>query len=158
MSSDGKVEDSYSERVYWSPDLTRIVGVRTRAGEDYKIHMVESSPKDSGATEASHAGDRKPGDRVPVAKPQLFDVIAQRQIPVSDDSFANPERERCSMGLRIVAVHVPFQPAWTSGASHRRPREERRGETHRGGNQRDLHRLQRQLFTEYLDDGRNSSG
>jgi len=90
LSSDGKEGDTYGERVYWSPDSKRIVGVRTRAGEEHKIHMVESSPKDQVQPKLHSLDYRKPGDRVPVAKPQLFDVIAQRQIPVSDELFANP--------------------------------------------------------------------
>ncbi len=90
LSSDGKADDAYGERVYWSPDSKRIVGVRTRAGEEHKIHLVESSPKDQVQPKLHTLEYRKPGDRVPVAKPQLFDVIAQRQIPVSDELFANP--------------------------------------------------------------------
>ncbi|MBK8001379.1 MAG: prolyl oligopeptidase family serine peptidase [Verrucomicrobia bacterium] len=90
LSSDGKEGDAYGERVYWSPDSRRIVGVRTRAGEEHKIYMVESSPKDQLQPKLHSLDYRKPGDRVPVAKPQLFDVIAQRQIPVSDELFANP--------------------------------------------------------------------
>ncbi len=90
LSSDGKEGDAYGERVYWSPDSRRIVGVRTRAGEEHKIYMVESSPKDQLQPKLHTLEYRKPGDRVPVAKPQLFDVIAQRQISVSDELFANP--------------------------------------------------------------------
>ena len=90
LSSDGKEGDAYGERVYWSPDSTRIVGVRTRAGEEHKVHIVESSPKDQLQPKLHTLDYRKPGDRVPVAKPQLFDVIAQRQIAVSDELFPNP--------------------------------------------------------------------
>jgi len=90
LSSEGKADDAYGERVYWSPDSKRLVGVRTRAGEEHKVHLVESSPKDQVQPKLHTLDYRKPGDRVPVAKPQLFDVIAQRQIPVSDELFANP--------------------------------------------------------------------
>src|SRR5262245_12347115 len=90
LSSDGSADDAYGDRVYWSPDSKRLVGVRTKAGEEHKIYMVESSPKDQVQPKLHTLDYRKPGDRVPMAKPQLFDVIAQRQIPVSDELFANP--------------------------------------------------------------------
>ena len=90
LSSDGTEEDSYGERVYWSPDSKRLVAIRTRAGEEHKVYLVESSPKDQVQPKLHTVDYRKPGDRVPVAKPQLFDVIAQRQIPVNDELFQNP--------------------------------------------------------------------
>jgi dipeptidyl aminopeptidase/acylaminoacyl peptidase len=90
LSSDGSADDAYGDRVYWSPDSKRVVGIRTKAGEEHKIYMVESSPKDQVQPKLHTLDYRKPGDRVPMAKPQLFDVIAQRQIPVSDELFANP--------------------------------------------------------------------
>ena len=90
LSSDGRADDAYGERVYWSPDSKRLVAVRTKKGEEHKVSMVESSPKDQVQPKLHTIDYRKPGDRVPVAKPQLFDVIAQRQIPVGDELFPNP--------------------------------------------------------------------
>ena len=90
LSSDGRADDAYGERVYWSPDSKRLVAVRTKKGEEHKVSMVESSPKDQVQPKFHTIDYRKPGDRVPVAKPQLFDVIAQRQIPVGDELFPNP--------------------------------------------------------------------
>jgi dipeptidyl aminopeptidase/acylaminoacyl peptidase len=90
LSSDGKAGETYGDRVYWSPDSKRLVGIRTKDGEEHKIYMVESSPKDQVQPKLHTLDYRKPGDRVPMAKPQLFDVISQRQIPVSDELFANP--------------------------------------------------------------------
>lgn len=90
LSSDGSEADAYGERVYWSPDSRRLVGIRTKAGEEHKIHMVESSPTNQLQPRLHSLDYRKPGDRVPMAKPQLFDVIAQRQIPVNDELFSNP--------------------------------------------------------------------
>ena len=90
LSSDGTKDDAYGDRVYWSPDSKRLVGIRTTSGEDHKVYLVESSPKNQVQPKLHTLDYRKPGDRVPVAKPQLFDVIAQRQIPVSDGLFPNP--------------------------------------------------------------------
>ena len=75
-------EDAYGERVYWSPDSTADRRC-AHAGRERstRSHMVESSPKDQLQPKLHSLEYRKPGDRVPVAKPQLFDVIAQRQIP-----------------------------------------------------------------------------
>jgi dipeptidyl aminopeptidase/acylaminoacyl peptidase len=90
LSSDGTKDDAYGDRVYWSPDSKRLVGIRTTSGEDHKVYLVESSPRDQVQPKLHTVDYRKPGDRVPAAKPQLFDIIAQRQIPVSDELFPRP--------------------------------------------------------------------
>jgi dipeptidyl aminopeptidase/acylaminoacyl peptidase len=90
LSSDGSAGDAYGERIYWSLDSKRLVAIRAQAGDERKIHLVESSPKDQLQPRLHTLEYRKPGDRVPVARPRLFDVDAQRQIPVSDELFPNP--------------------------------------------------------------------
>lgn len=90
LSSDGNAEDSYDPRFYWSPDSKKLVAIRTKPGEDHKVYLIQSSPRDQLQPKLQSYDYRKPGDRIPISKPQLFDVIAQRHIPVSDDLFPNP--------------------------------------------------------------------
>ncbi len=90
LSDDGTAEDSYGDRLYWSPDSRRLVAVRTRKGEERKVYYVESAPKDRLQPKLHEFTYRKPGDRIPLHKPRLFDVPARKQIPVSDELFPNP--------------------------------------------------------------------
>ncbi|VTU02290.1 peptidase s9 : Dipeptidyl aminopeptidase/acylaminoacyl peptidase OS=Singulisphaera acidiphila (strain ATCC BAA-1392 / DSM 18658 / VKM B-2454 / MOB10) GN=Sinac_6999 PE=4 SV=1: DPPIV_N: Peptidase_S9 [Gemmataceae bacterium] len=89
LSTDGKPDDSYG-RVFWAPDSKRLVAIRTRAGGDRKVTLVESSPKDQLQPKTSTYSYLKPGDPVPQPKPHLFDVAAGKEIAVSDELFANP--------------------------------------------------------------------
>ena len=90
LSSDGTEENAYSERVYWSPDSRKLVALRIQKGEDRKIHLIESSPEDQLQPKLHTLSYAKPGDRIDIRKPKLFDVAHNRQIPVSDELFPNP--------------------------------------------------------------------
>ncbi len=90
LSRDGNEEDAYSGRIYWSPDSKKLVAIRTQKGEEHKVYLIESSPKDQVQPKLQSIDYPKPGDRIPMAKPQLFDVVAQQHVPVSDELFPNP--------------------------------------------------------------------
>ena len=90
LSDDGTADDSYGRRLYWSPDSTKLVAIRTKAGEERKVYYVESSPADQLQPKLHSYDYRKPGDQIPLDSPRLFDVAARRQIPVSDELFPNP--------------------------------------------------------------------
>jgi dipeptidyl aminopeptidase/acylaminoacyl peptidase len=89
LSRNGKPDDAYG-RVYWSPDSKRLIAVRTKAGGDRKVTLVESSPKDQLQPKTSTYNYLKPGDPIPLPKPHLFDVEGNEEIPVSDELFPNP--------------------------------------------------------------------
>ena len=90
LSTDGTAEDEYSGRIWWSPDSKRIAVLRTKKGDDRKVYYVESSPKDQLQPKLHSYNYLKPGDRIAIAKPQLFDVPGRKQIPVSDELLPNP--------------------------------------------------------------------
>jgi dipeptidyl aminopeptidase/acylaminoacyl peptidase len=90
LSRDGKAGDAYSARVFWSPDSTKLVALRTRAGDEHKVYLIESSPRDQLQPKLYSLDYLKPGDRVPVRKPHLFDVAARKEVPVGDELFSNP--------------------------------------------------------------------
>src|SRR5262245_27439345 len=72
-SKDGEAGDAYG-RVFWSPDSNRLVAIKTKAGGDRKVTLVESSPRDQLQPKVSTYDYLKPGDTIPLAKPHLFDV------------------------------------------------------------------------------------
>ena len=90
LSKDGTEEDKYEERFYFSPDSRKLVAMRLQPGEEHNIHFVESSPKDELQPVLHTISYRKPGDRVDVRKPQLFDLETKQHIEISDELFSNP--------------------------------------------------------------------
>jgi dipeptidyl aminopeptidase/acylaminoacyl peptidase len=90
LSSEGTVEDAYSERLYWSPDSEKLVALRIQKGDDRKIYLIESSPKDQLQPKLHTLSYAKPGDRIAIPKPQLFNVVREGQIPIADQLFPNP--------------------------------------------------------------------
>ena len=100
MSSDGRAGDAYTQQFAWSPDSSKFVAVRAEPGQERKVTLVESSPKDQLQPRVSTYDYFKPGDKLPHPRPQLFDVAAKRHITVSDALFPNPFTERDSMSVR----------------------------------------------------------
>jgi len=90
LSRDGTAEDGYGEEVHWSPNSRKLAAVRTKKGEEHKVYVIESSPKDRVEPRLQSYDYQKPGDRIAQNKPQLFDVGARKQLPVSDELFLNP--------------------------------------------------------------------
>jgi dipeptidyl aminopeptidase/acylaminoacyl peptidase len=90
LSTDGAAEDAYGGQVWWSPDSQKLAVLRTSKGDDRKVYYVESSPKDQLQPKLHSYDYLKPGDRIPLARPRLFDVAGRRPIAVSDEMFPNP--------------------------------------------------------------------
>lgn len=90
LTTDGSAEDGYDGRIYWSPDSKKVVVMRTLAGEEHKVYLVESAPDDQLQPKLHELDYLKPGDRIPIQKPHLFDVESRREIPIDDAFFPNP--------------------------------------------------------------------
>ncbi len=90
LSKDGNAEDGYREGVFWSPDGKKLVALRTKKGQEHKIHLIESSPGDQLQPKLHTLDYLKPGDRIDTTKPHLFDVAERKEIAVADTLFANP--------------------------------------------------------------------
>jgi dipeptidyl aminopeptidase/acylaminoacyl peptidase len=90
LSNDGTADDAYGNRFYWSPDSKRLVAVRTKKGQEHKVYLIESSPRDQVQPKLDSYDYLKPGDKIPQDKPHLFDVIERKPIKVSDELFQNP--------------------------------------------------------------------
>ena len=92
LSTDGSADDSYGNRFFWSPGSGKLVALRTKTGDDRKVYIIESSPKDQLQPKLHSYDYLKPGDRIPITKPHLFDVVKRTEIAVSDELFLNPWR------------------------------------------------------------------
>ncbi len=94
LTTDGTKDNFYTTSCFWSPDSTRVIVMREQPGFDREIHMVESSPRDQLQPKLITLKYVKPGDKIRVRKPTLFNVASKKQIPVSDSLFENPWRLR----------------------------------------------------------------
>jgi dipeptidyl aminopeptidase/acylaminoacyl peptidase len=90
LTDDGYGPDSYESGVYWAPDSKHLVALKTKKGDERKVYLIESSPKDQVQPKLSSYDYLKPGDQVPVTKPHLFEVGSRKEVPVSDELFKNP--------------------------------------------------------------------
>lgn len=90
LSRDGTADDGYIDRFHWSPDSKKLVVVRRRPAQEHLVYFVESSPRDQVQPKLHSHNYLKPGDRVDVDKPRLFDLVSRREIPVDDKLFADP--------------------------------------------------------------------
>jgi dipeptidyl aminopeptidase/acylaminoacyl peptidase len=90
LTSDGTRDNYYESGVFWSPDSSRLVALRTTPAQQHTIHFVESSPRDQLQPKLHSFDYLKPGDRIAQSKPCLLEVAARKQIPVTDELFANP--------------------------------------------------------------------
>jgi dipeptidyl aminopeptidase/acylaminoacyl peptidase len=90
LSREGTAEDRYKGEFVWSPDSRRVVAMRELKGQEHKVWLIESSPKDQLQPKLLSYDYLKPGDRIPQEKPHLFDVEKRAEIPISDALFANP--------------------------------------------------------------------
>jgi len=90
LSTEGNADGAYSGKIFWAPDSRKVVALRTKQGDDHKVYLVESSPEDQIQPKLHSFDYLKPGDQIPIPKPQLFDVVARKKVPISDELFPNP--------------------------------------------------------------------
>jgi dipeptidyl-peptidase-4 len=90
LTEDGTEEDAYSDRFYWSPDSAKLVVLRRLKGDDRKVYIIESSPKDQLQPKLDNYSYLKPGDKIPIDKPHLFHITDKQHIEIPDELFPNP--------------------------------------------------------------------
>ncbi len=64
--------------------------MRTRTAEKHPVYMVESSPRDQLQPKLHEHNYLKPGDRVEIKKPALFEAATGKRIELDDALYANP--------------------------------------------------------------------
>lgn len=90
LSTEGTEADGYESGVFWSPDSMKLVALRTKKGDDRKVYLIESSPRNQIQPKLQSYNYLKPGDQIPITKPHLFDVATHKEIKVSDELFPTP--------------------------------------------------------------------
>ncbi|KAF4338547.1 prolyl tripeptidyl peptidase [Fusarium beomiforme] len=91
LSENGTTENPYDKRhAYIAPDEQFAVAWQFTPAQDHKISLVESSPEDQIEPKLHTRTYLKPGDRVRIDRPRLFDLKAHREVTTNDFLFKNP--------------------------------------------------------------------
>lgn len=90
LTEDGTKEKYLNDRFYWSPDSRYLIAMQVTPGDDRHIYMVESSPKDQLQPKLHDYSYAKPGDKLDIDRPRLFDLEKGEEIPVDNSLFENP--------------------------------------------------------------------
>ncbi|HLJ56601.1 MAG TPA: prolyl oligopeptidase family serine peptidase [Chthonomonadaceae bacterium] len=90
FSKDGAPGDAYQGPPIWSPDGTKFVVFKVAPAQDHKVYLVESSPRDQEQPKLHTLQYLKPGDRVEVRMPHLFDAAGKHEIAIKNDLFPSP--------------------------------------------------------------------
>ncbi len=88
-TDEGAENNFYGGRVHWSPDAKHFVVMRTVPGTRRKVHLIESSPKDSHHGNLITMDYAKPGDRLDAETPVLFSADGGKRIVVKNTLFPN---------------------------------------------------------------------
>jgi hypothetical protein len=90
LSYEGAETDGYEPHVFWSPDFKKLIALRTAKGDHHVVNLIESSPRNQLQPRLLPYDYLKPGDRISISRPHLFDVVARKEIPIDGDLFPNP--------------------------------------------------------------------
>lgn len=90
LTTDGSPDDSYAGHWQVSPDGTRAFGFRTQPAERRELVLVESTPKQQLQPKVVRHDYLKPGDRIAVPKPRLFDLVRREAVPIDAAAFPDP--------------------------------------------------------------------
>jgi len=78
------------DREYTSPDKQLAVVWQYTPEQEHKVNLVESSPADQLQPRMKTIQYLKPGDRVRVDRPRLFNLESKNEVPTDDRLFKNP--------------------------------------------------------------------
>jgi dienelactone hydrolase len=90
VSRGGTALKPFRPVVYTSPDGKVAAGYQTTPAQSHPVYMVESTPKGQVQPKLKTIPYLKPGDRVAVDRPRLFDLETNEEIPTSAELFSNP--------------------------------------------------------------------
>ena len=100
VTTDGTAEQPYRDRVTWSPDSRKLVALRVEPGQEHKVTLVDSSPKDQVQPHVVSFDYLKPGDKLPHPHPTLIDVATRRAVAVDETLFPTPFTTDGAMDIR----------------------------------------------------------
>ncbi|PVH96304.1 alpha/beta-hydrolase [Periconia macrospinosa] len=92
LSTNGTADSPFSNFTYYSPSRKFAVVFQTTPEQNHLVYQVESSPRDQLQPRLKQFQYLKPGDKVQIDRPRMFDLTAKKEIPTDDALFQNPYR------------------------------------------------------------------
>ncbi|KAH6851105.1 Alpha/Beta hydrolase protein [Chaetomium sp. MPI-CAGE-AT-0009] len=79
-----------SNRIMASPDGKFAVVWQYSPESGYSLNLIESTPADQLQPKLRTTSYLKPGDKVRIDRPRMFDIEGKREVPTDDSLFTNP--------------------------------------------------------------------
>ena len=89
LTHDGTADNYFEPHVFWSPDASKFIVLRTIPGFNRQVHELDYAVTANEATLVSFFYP-KPGDKIAISRPHLFDVSRGVEIPISVDLAPTP--------------------------------------------------------------------
>jgi dipeptidyl-peptidase-4 len=90
MSTTGTEESPFSNFTYLSLDQKFFVALQSTTDQDHTVSIVESSPRDQLQPRLQQFQYLKPGDKMAIDRPRMFDMTTKQEIPTDDTLLQNP--------------------------------------------------------------------
>lgn len=91
LSSNGSKENPYDDsKIFLSPDKRSVIIWQYTPEEEHELHLRESAPADQLEPKVRTVRYLKPGDRVRVDRPRLFDLDSKREVTTTNVLFERP--------------------------------------------------------------------
>lgn len=90
VSATGTKDDAFEGPPLVSRDGKRVVALQRVRAQEHPVHMVSSTPKDQIQPALVTHNYLKAGDAIAKPRPRLFDVSANKIIPIAEELFSNP--------------------------------------------------------------------
>ncbi|KAF2419883.1 hypothetical protein EJ08DRAFT_653961 [Tothia fuscella] len=90
ISTNGKKDNPYRSIPSVSPDGKFAAVWQYTPAETHLLNLIESSPKTQVQPKLTQVNYLKPGDKIAVDRPRLFDLEAKKEVPTDDKLFKTP--------------------------------------------------------------------
>lgn len=90
LSTSGTKENPFDDKTYHSPHGCFAVVHQYTPEQEHTVYQVESSPKDQVQPRLKQFQYLKPGDKVRIDRPRMFDLAEKKEVTTDDTLFRNP--------------------------------------------------------------------
>ncbi len=90
LSTSGTKEYPFDDKIYRSPDGRFAVVYQYTPEQEHTVYQVESSPRDRIQPRLKHFQYLKPGDKVRIDRPKMFDLAEKKEVATDGSLFQNP--------------------------------------------------------------------
>ena len=109
LTTDGTAANGYRGEIHLAPGGKHVIAMRTLAGQNRTITLVESSPNKQLQQQVKTIPYPKPGDTLDQSVPRLFDLVHGKELPLDpilwENPWSNDHASWSSDGSRFRFVH-----------------------------------------------------